>query len=123
MLEVSRSCFRASLNRPSSTWDIRDAKLVRAIGTSIKASCPTYGACRVDRDVMKEGLPCGLHQIEGLMQINALRARPRRRGKPKDDGERPVFGDNILDRDFQADRPNQKWAADFTDIWTAEGWL
>ena len=34
-----------------------------------------------------------------------------------------MIADNILDRDFQADRPNQKWPADFTYIWTAEGWL
>ena len=31
--------------------------------------------------------------------------------------------DNVLDRQFEADRPNQKWIADFTYIWTAEGWL
>ncbi len=37
--------------------------------------------------------------------------------------ERSVIADNILDRDFQADQPNQKWLADFTYIWTAEGWL
>jgi putative transposase len=30
---------------------------------------------------------------------------------------------NILDRQFAAVRPNQKWIADFTHIWTAEGWL
>jgi putative transposase len=46
-----------------------------------------------------------------------------RTGKPKDEGERSVIADNILDRDFQADRPNQKWLADFTYIRTAEGWL
>ena len=73
--------------------------------------------------MLEEGLACGLHRIERLMRLNALRARPRRRGKPKDDGERSVIADNILDRDFQADRPNQKWLADFTYIWTAEGWL
>lgn len=27
------------------------------------------------------------------------------------------------DRDFRADRPNRKWLADFTSIWTAEGRL
>ena len=30
---------------------------------------------------------------------------------------------NVLDRQFTAERPNQKWIADFTYIWTAEGWL
>lgn len=44
-------------------------------------------------------------------------------GEPKDDSERSVIVDNILDRVFQADRPNQKWLADFTYIWIAEGWL
>ena len=30
---------------------------------------------------------------------------------------------NLLDRDFTADRPNQKWAGDISYIWTREGWL
>ena len=30
---------------------------------------------------------------------------------------------NLLDRQFAAERPNQKWIADFTYIWTAEGSL
>ncbi|OUS35831.1 hypothetical protein A9Q94_11485 [Rhodobacterales bacterium 56_14_T64] len=29
----------------------------------------------------------------------------------------------MLDRDFSAERPNQKWAGDITYIWTREGWL
>ena len=52
-----------------------------------------------------------------------MRARPRRRGLPKDDGLRSVIADNILDRQFTAEAPNQRWIADFTYIWTAEGWL
>jgi putative transposase len=123
VLDVSRSGFHAWLTRPTSAREIHDAKLVTAIETSFKASDRTYGARRVWRDVLGEGLACGLHRIERLMRVNALRARPKRRGKPKDDGERSVIADNILDRDFQADRPNQKWLADFTYIWTAEGWL
>lgn len=71
----------------------------------------------------KKDWPADFTGSERLMRINVLRARPRRWGKPKDDGERSVIADNILDSDFQADRPNQKWLADFTYIWTAEGWL
>jgi len=73
--------------------------------------------------ILEAGLLCGLHRIERLMRQNALKARPKRRGKPQDDGERSVIADNILDRDFEADRPNRKWLADFTCIWTAQGWL
>ena len=64
------------------------------------------------------------HKVERLMRMNALRARPRRRGLPKDDGARSLaVAPNLLDRQFAAERPNQRWIADFTYIWTAEGWL
>jgi hypothetical protein len=123
VLEVSRSGFHAWLNRPLSDRAILDAKLVTAIDTSFKASDRTYGARRVWHDVLEESLICGLHRIERLMRQNAFKVRPKRRGKPQDDGERSVIADNILDRDFVADHPNQKWLADFTYIWTAQGWL
>jgi transposase InsO family protein len=29
----------------------------------------------------------------------------------------------VLDRSFEAAAPNRKWIADFTYVWTAEGWL
>jgi putative transposase len=57
------------------------------------------------------------------MRENGLRARPRRRGLPEDTGARAASSDNLLDRAFEAAAPNQKWIADFTYIWTAEGWL
>ena len=74
---------------------------------------------------MAEGFTCGLHRIERLMRINALKARPRRRYLPPDVSERRVsaIAPNVLDRQFHASVPNTKWIADFTYIWTAEGWL
>ena len=58
-----------------------------------------------------------------LMREPTLGARPRRRGLPQDQGQRSAIADNVLDRQFQADAPNQKWMADFTYIWMAESWL
>jgi putative transposase len=87
-------------------------------------SARPYGARRVWRDVLAEGFSCGLHKVERLTRMNALRARPRRRALAKDAGARsPSVAPNILDRQFVAERPNQRWIADFTYIWTAEGWL
>jgi putative transposase len=120
---VSRSGFHAWLKRPPSARSTEDERLGAVMRRSFKDSDRTYGARRIWRDVLEEGLPCGLHRIERLMKENGLRARPRRRGLPKDDGARSVIADNLLAREFQADRPNQKWLADFTYIWTAEGWL
>lgn len=120
---VSRSGFDAWLNRPVSARATYDETIGAVMRQSFKDSDRTYGARRVWRDVLEEGLACGLHRIERLMRVNGLKARPRRRGLPKDDGERSVIADNVLDRDFKADGPNQKWLADFTYIWTAEGWL
>jgi transposase InsO family protein len=50
------------------------------------------------------------------MRRQGLRARPRRRGLPQDKGERDAgaMASNLLDRQFQAQAPNQKWVADFT---------
>lgn len=122
-LGVSRSGFHAWLDRPVSARTAHDEKIGTVMRKSFKDSDRTYGARRIWRDVLEEGLHCGLHRIERLMRVNGLKARPRRRRLPKDDGERSVIADNLLDRDFRADSPNQKWLADFTYIWTAEGWL
>ncbi len=124
-LGVSRSGFHAWLHRGPSARTIVDEELTTKVRTSFIASARTYGARRVWRDVLADGASCGLHKIERLMRANALRARPRRRGLPKDEGERiaSAVAPNALDRQFTADQPNRKWIADFTYVWTAEGWL
>ena len=122
-LGVSRSGFYAWLSRPRSQRSQADEVMGALVRQSFIGSDRTYGARRVWHDVLALGHPCGLHRIERLMREQALRARPRRRGLPQDRGQRSAIADNVLDRQFQADAPNQKWVADFTYIWTAEGWL
>lgn len=122
-LGVSRSGFHAWLTRAPSQRDRDDEVIGARIKSSHVGSYRTYGARRVWHDLLAEGISCGLHRVERLMRQQGLRARPRRRGLPKDQGERSVVAGNLLDRQFTADRPNQKWIADFTYIWTAEGWL
>ncbi len=122
-LGVSRSGFRAWLSRAPSARTRSDEMFGAKVRASFIGSYRTYGARRVWHDLLAEGLSCGLHRVERLMRQQALKARPRRRGLPKDDGERSVIAGNVLDRQFTADAPNKKWVADFTYIWTAEGWL
>ncbi|HJY90177.1 MAG TPA: IS3 family transposase [Candidatus Acidoferrum sp.] len=124
-LGVSRGGFYAWLTRPRSQRSRSDEELGAKVRTSFVASDRTYGARRVWKDLLAEGLSCGLHRIERLMRLQALKARPRRRRLPPDLGERQAtaVAPNVLDRTFDASAPNRKWIADFTYVWTAEGWL
>ncbi len=123
-LGLARSGFYAWLNRGASRRQQADEALKPAIRASFIASDRTYGYRRVWHDVLASGFRCGRHKVERLMRQQALRARPRRRQRPIDrsDGIRSI-APNILDRTFKATAPNQKWVADFTYLWTAEGWL
>lgn len=102
-----------------------DEDLSLKVRAGFVASDRTYGARRVWHDLLAEGASCGLHRIERLMRLQALKARPRRRRLPPDVGERQVaaVAANVLDRSFKAAASNRKWIADFTYVWTAEGWL
>jgi putative transposase len=124
-LDVSTSGFHDWLNRKPAKRTLENGSLLGIIRTSFQDSDRTYGARRVWRDVLAEGVSCGLHRIERLMQQNAMKARPRRRKLPSDTGLRALhaIAPNVLDRQFYATQPNSKWIADFTYIWTAEGWL
>jgi putative transposase len=124
-LGVSRAGFYAWLSRRRSERSRSDEELGTKIRASFMASDRTYGARRVWHDMLAEGVSCGLHRIERLMRQQALRARPKRRRLPSDTGERSTgaISSNVLDRTFQAPSANRKWVADFTYIWTAEGWL
>ena len=124
-LGVSRGGFYAWLTRPRSRRSRSDEALSARVRASFLASGRTYGARRVWHDLLADGVACGLHRIERLMHKQGLKARPKRRRPPLDQGDRLAGGiaPNTLDRNFQAIAPNRKWVGDFTYIWTAEGWL
>ena len=124
-LGVSRGGFYTWLTRPRSKRSRENEELGAKVRASFLASDRTYGARRVRKDLAADGVFSGLHRIERLMRLQALKARPRRRRLPPDLGDRPVgsIAPNVLDRGFEAPAPNRKWIADFTYVWTAEGWL
>ena len=119
-LGVSRGGFYAWLKRPRSRRSRNDEELGAKVRASFVGSDRTYGARRVWHDLLAEGVSCGLHRIERLMRLQALKARPRR-VLPPDTGSSTESP--ILDLTFEAPAANRKWIADFTYVWTAEGWL
>jgi putative transposase len=57
----------------TSRRDRSDEELGAKVRASFIGSDRTYGAWRVWRDLLSEGIPCGLHRIERLMRLQALK--------------------------------------------------
>ncbi|MCK1478323.1 IS3 family transposase [Bradyrhizobium sp. 197] len=87
---VSRAGFHTWLNRSPSARSQSDEKVGQQVTASFLTSDQTYGARRVWRNLLADGVECGLHRIERVMREQALRARPRRRRLPKDKGGRQI---------------------------------
>ncbi|GAB3447537.1 hypothetical protein GCM10027396_19490 [Insolitispirillum peregrinum] len=63
-------------------------------------------------------------EVARLMRDNGLNALQKRRFKKTTDSDhKGPITPNILDQDFTATGPNQKWDVDISYPWTAEGWL
>lgn len=124
VLGVSSSGFYDWFERPPSQRERHNAKLLQAIKDSHEASDRTYGSPRVVLDLLDAGLACSENRVARLMKVAGIKARHKRRRAPGQVDE-PVhaIAPNLLDRQFEATGPNQKWAADFTYVWTGEGWL
>lgn len=124
-LGVSRGGFYEWLNRSPSRHEQVDRQLLAQVRASFEQSDGTYGSPRVWRDLRAWGHPCSRERVARLMREAGLQGRRRRRRLPGDAGVRSAssVAPNLLDRQFEASGPNQRWVADFTYIWTAEGWL
>ena len=125
VLGVSRSGFHDWHGRQPSARTLENARRTGLIRSFFVQSDRTYGSPRIWRDMRDAGEAIGENQVAQLMRAASLAARRRRRRRPIDEGARPehLIAANVLQRDFQAPAPNVKWAADFTYIDTAEGWL
>jgi putative transposase len=75
-------------------------------------------------ELRDSGLAIGRRHVARLMRENGMKARQKRRFKRTTDSLHafPV-APNLLDQDFAATGPNQKWGADISYVWTREGWL
>ncbi len=123
-LGVSVSGFYAWKNRPASRCQTDDMVLLAYIRAEFSTSNGTYGSPRMHAELTESGLAIGRHRVARLMSENGLKAQQKMRFKRTTDSDHggPVAA-NVLDRDFTADGPNQKWGVDISYVWTAEGWL
>ena len=124
VLGVSASGYFAWKDRRVCRRQRDDMVLLAHVRSAFALSNGTYGSPRMVHELRDDGLRIGRRRIARLMRENAMKARQKRRFKRTTDSLHafPV-APNLLDQDFTATGPNQKWGADISYVWTREGWL
>ena len=116
-LRVTRSGFYAWQRRPESTHARDDRRLKVLVRVSFEESKHRYGSPRVHEDLLEQHEHVSRKRVVRLMQEDGLKARVRKRYKltTMSDHDQPVAA-NLLDRQFDAPAPNQRWVGDTTEF-------
>jgi len=119
---VSRSGYYAWASRAPSSRCVDDAYLADTIREIYRRSRRTYGAPRVHGQLARVGTGVGRKRVARLMaELDLVGVHSRknwRRGR-LDVAPAP----DLLQRDFSASAPNERWVADITEFMTGEGKL
>lgn len=124
VLDVSQSGYFVWKDRPASRRQREDMVMLAHVRSAYTLSRETYGSPCMTRELQDSGFAIGRRRTARLMHENGLHARQKRRFRRTTDSQHtfPV-APNIIDKDFAATGPNQKWGVDISYVWTREGWL
>ncbi len=125
VLKIGRSGYYAWQKRKLSARAQTNQALTEEIRSVYLKSRSTYGSPRVHTALLRAGIVCGKNRVARLMRQAGLVGRSPKRRYPRTTQRRAgtIPAPNLLNREFSAQHPNQKWAVDIIYIDTAEGWL
>ena len=123
-LSVSRAGFYAWRQRPPSARSVEDERLRVLVHEAHARGRRNYGSPRVHTALAKQDVFVSRKRVIRLMQESGLVGRVRRRYRctTMSDHDQPVAA-NILEQDFSAERANQRWVGDTTELLTPSGKL
>jgi transposase InsO family protein len=124
VLNVSAGGYYAWKRRKPSAQQVRRETLRAAIEFFHDTSGKAYGYRKVHEDILEAfDEPCCLETVRRIMKAKGLRStRGRKFVVTTDSNHTLPVAENILNRDFDAQCPNEKWVADITYIPTYQGW-
>lgn len=124
IMNVSPRGYRAFRNRPLSENQRKDMVVLAHIREQFALSLGSYGRPRMTEELKELGLDVGHRRVGRLMHENSITVKRNKKFKATTDSSHSLnVAPNLLNRNFHADVPNQKWAGDISYIWTQEGWL
>ena len=124
VFEVSASGYYAWRKRPQSPRAVENRILDAKIKAVYEQHQKRYGSPRITDELRDQGESCSRHRIAKRMKAMGLQAVAAKKFKVTTDTRHTLpVAPNLLNQDFSAQAPNQRWVSDISYIWTHEGWL
>ena len=124
MLSIERSGYYAWLKKPPGKRQLANQKLDEKIIALFHLHQGRLGSPRLTKELQEGGEICSKNRVAKRMKQLNLHAKLKKKFKVTTDSKHHLpVAPNLLNRDFTALAPNQKWCGDISYIWTAEGWM
>jgi putative transposase len=123
-MEVSRSGYYRWLDRTESERERQHKEWTEQVKEVFDASRQLYGSPKVTHQMNQKGIDISERTVTRIMHENRWRSRTVKKYKATTNSKHNMpVQDNVLNREFTASKPNEKWVTDITYIATSEGWL
>lgn len=124
MLSIARSGYYAWLKYKPGKRECANHLLDQQIISLFEKHKQRYGVPRITDELKDVGEKCSKNRVARRMKHLNLKAKAKRKFKVTTDSRHHLpVAPNLLNRDFYASRPNQKYVGDISYIWTDEGWM
>jgi len=117
---------------PYYDWKARGGKVIgpqelelrRRMKALFAESRQSLGSRRMSKKLREEGIDVGRYRARRLMKSMGLIVKVKCKYKvTTDSNHRLPVAENVLNRAFYPEAPNQAWGTDITYLWTQEGWI
>lgn len=123
-LGVSTSGFYTWRGRPECARAREDRRLAVLTREAHEIGRKAYGSPRVHEELKAQGVHISRKRVIRLMQEQGLKGKARRCWVKTTHSKHDLpVAPNLLARNFEASRPNQRWVGDITYLRTSEGWI
>ena len=123
-LNITRSAYYAWDKRPESNRSIRRKAVTERVRTEYFSNHKIPGAKKIAEKLSRYGEPVGKNLVSDIMRENGWKSCVVKKYKATTNSNHNLpVAENLLNREFEAEKPNQKWVGDITYIATDEGWL
>jgi len=124
LLEVQRSAYYDWRDQPGKVIPVQELAMRRRMKELFAASRSSLGSRTMMQNLRQEGFEIGRDRTRRLMKRLDLRVKQKRKYKVTTDSKHNLpVAQNILNRKFSPQGPNQAWGTDITYLWTQQGWI